>query len=135
MGLLTIYLDRLENLADTDFFGKTDPYVRLELEQDNWVRDVDYGYQVSSTKSNDLNPVYGETFYFNNVPSGLDNMVLTVKVMDSDFGSRDDKVGKCKIKLEDLGLSSEPMDIERVVDRNLFTKNGKVHLKLSYSEL
>merc|ERR1719401_1587363 len=66
MGILKVRLVKATNLADKDFIGKTDPYVRLELEQDNYLFDKDYGYQVSSTKSNDLNPVWNEDFQFNN---------------------------------------------------------------------
>jgi Ca2+-dependent lipid-binding protein len=131
MGRLTVHLEKVTNLADKDVVGKTDPYVRFDLKQDNLIGDHDYGFQRSSVKKNETNPVYDETFIFNNVPT-LNNMVLKVRIMDDDFGSRDDKVGQCKIKLEDLGLTSSPMAIERVVDRNVFTKNGMVHLKLSY---
>ena len=131
MGVLTVFLDRATNLADTDFIGKTDPYVRLELKQDNWVRDQDFGYQVSSTKSNELNPIYGETFTWNNI-SDLQNMVLKIRVMDKDFGSRDDKVGRCTIKLDQLDLSSQFVDVDRVIDRNVFTANGMIHLKMAY---
>jgi len=96
------------------------------------VRDIDYGYQVSSRKKNERNPVYDETFTFN-IPT-LRNMVLTCKVLDEDIGSSDDDVGKCKIKLEKLGLSHSPTDVERVIDRNIFSKNGKIHMRLAYSE-
>ena len=134
MGVLTVFLDKATNLADTDIIGKTDPYVRFDLKQDNWgPLDKDFGYQRSSVKSNNLNPVYGETFTWNQVPSDLKNMVLKVRVMDEDFGSRDDKVGHCTIKLGDLGLSSRPMTVDRVIDRNLLTKNGMIHLKLSFT--
>ena len=37
MGMLTIFLDKAENLANTDIGTGSDPYVRFELEQDNWV--------------------------------------------------------------------------------------------------
>jgi Ca2+-dependent lipid-binding protein len=130
MGRLTVFLEKVDNLADKDLVGKTDPFVRFDLEQDNLIGDRDYGFQRSSVKKNDRNPVYNETFIFNNIPT-LNNMVLKVRILDDDIG-RDDKVGHCKIKLEDLGLTSSPMSIDRVVDRNLLAKNGRVHLKLSY---
>merc|ERR1712224_674897 len=117
-----------------DFIGKTDPYVRFELKQDNWVRDHDYGYQISSCKKNDLNPVYGETFTWNNLPTDLTNMVLKVRIMDEDFGSRDDKVGYCKIKLDELGLGRNWVQVDRVIDRNIFTANGMIHLRMSYTD-
>jgi Ca2+-dependent lipid-binding protein len=131
MGRLTVHLEKATNVADKDLFGESDPYVRFDLKQDNWGRDHDYGFQRSSVKKNERNPVYNETFVFNNVPT-LNNMVLKVRVLDDDFGSRDDKVGHCNIKLEDLGLTSSPMAIERVFDRNVLAKNGMVYLKLSY---
>jgi hypothetical protein len=46
----------------------------------------------------------------------------------------DDKIGKCKINLENLGLSSEPMDIDRVVDNNWFSKDARIYLSISYVE-
>lgn len=130
MGILKVRLVKATNLADKDLFGKTDPYVRLELEQDNIFRDHDYGYQVSSKKRNELNPVWNEDFVFN-IPT-LDNMVLTLKVFDEDIGSRDDKCGKCKIKLEHEGISRTPKRIEKTVDRNLLRKNGKIVVEISY---
>jgi hypothetical protein len=59
-------------------------------------------------------------------------MVLTCKIKDDDTGSFDDKLGWCKINLEKLGLTATPMAIDRVVDRNVVTANGKIFLKLSY---
>ena len=38
MGVLTIYLDKCTDLTNKDFLSASDPYVILELEQDNWVR-------------------------------------------------------------------------------------------------
>ncbi|CAB9513106.1 Synaptotagmin-9 [Seminavis robusta] len=131
MGVLTVFLDKATNLADTDFIGKTDPYVIFDLKQDNWLQNRDYGYQRSSTKSNDLHPVYGETFIWKNIED-IENLVLKVRIMDADFGSRDDKVGNCTIQLDKLGLSSRPMNVDRVVDRNIFTANGMIHLRVSY---
>merc|ERR1712176_1560400 len=91
------------------------------------------GYQVSSTKRNELNPVYGETFTWNNIQT-LDNLVLSIRIKDYDFGSRDDNLGSCKIKIKDLGLSPDStfLDVERIVDRNIFTKNGMIYLKIAY---
>ena len=37
MGVLTVRLIKASNLKDADFIGKTDPYVKIELEQDNVV--------------------------------------------------------------------------------------------------
>jgi Ca2+-dependent lipid-binding protein len=131
MGLLKVRLVKATNLADKDYFGKTDPYVRIELEQDNFLIDKDYGYQVSSTKSNELNPVWNEDFAFSNIPT-LDNMVLTLKVFDKDIGSRDDKCGRCKIKLANEGITRSPKRMEKTVDRKLLRKNGTIVVEASY---
>mmetsp|Transcript_5907 Transcript_5907/g.13458 ORF Transcript_5907/g.13458 Transcript_5907/m.13458 type:complete len:132 (-) Transcript_5907:113-508(-) len=131
MGILTIYLDKATNLKNKDTAGQSDPYIKFAMEQDNMVRDKDYGEMKSTTKNNELNPVYGETFHFN-IPS-LDNMELSVKVMDEDIIS-DDKMGKCKIKLEKLGLSETPMRVEEKVYNRIFGKDSYVHLDLSYTE-
>ena len=131
MGVLTVYLDKITGLQDEDTLGKSDPYVKFELEQDNLFFDKDYGEQKSSKKKDDLNPEYGETFEFE-IPT-LNNMVLTCKVMDDD-PLFDDKIGQCKIKLEDMPLSEEPMGIDRVVDDNWFSKDAVMYLRLSYTE-
>ncbi|CAJ1937794.1 unnamed protein product [Cylindrotheca closterium] len=134
-GTLTIYLDKLTHLSDGDWMGKTDPYVTFVVEQDNWVFDHTMGKCTSTKKSNDLNPVYGETF---TIPvSSLKNLVLKVNVYDDDIGF-DDKVGACEIKVDDLiKPNQEPKAVTKVVDEKAgkwFSKDSKIHLKLSYTE-
>mmetsp|Transcript_19095 Transcript_19095/g.25059 ORF Transcript_19095/g.25059 Transcript_19095/m.25059 type:complete len:137 (-) Transcript_19095:227-637(-) len=136
MGVVTVLLDKITNLRDADTMGKSDPYVKFELEQDNWIMDKGFGKQTSSKKKNDLNPEYGETFTFEGVPS-TDNMILHVKVMDDDFGL-DDFLGSCEIKLEKLDLSEEPTKISSVVDAKKdggwFSRKAKIFLEISYTE-
>ena len=64
MGVLTIYLERATNLKDKDTIGKSDPYIKFSLEQDNMLKDKDYGEHKSTTKKGELNPVYEETFTY-----------------------------------------------------------------------
>mmetsp|Transcript_2245 Transcript_2245/g.2594 ORF Transcript_2245/g.2594 Transcript_2245/m.2594 type:complete len:132 (+) Transcript_2245:68-463(+) len=131
MGVLTVRLVKATNLTDKDVAGKTDPYVIMEIEQDNMLRDKDYGSQRSSTKSGETDPVWDEEFQFT-IPT-LNNMELSLKVFDDDVG-RDDKCGNCKINLEKEGLSASPKRIERTIDRNLIRANGKIEVELSYEE-
>jgi Ca2+-dependent lipid-binding protein len=131
MGVLTVYLDKIENLADEDHVGKSDPYVRFELEQDNVMFDKDFGEQKSTSKKDQTSPEYGETFHFN-IPT-LENMELTCKVMDDDIAG-DDKIGKCTVKLEDMKLSSDPKPVKKKIDNNFFSKDAFIHLMLSWSE-
>ena len=80
MGVLTVVLKKITNLKDSDTLGRSDPYVMFHLEQDNWLRDRNMGKHTSSTKKNDCNPTYDETFTFEDVNT-LDNMKLYVKGM------------------------------------------------------
>jgi len=131
MVLLTVHLSKITNLHDAGAFDEADPYVKFELEQDNIIFDKDYGEMVSSKKKNDPNPVYGEDFKFE-IPT-TENMELTVKVMDDDYGG-DDLLGKCLIKLEDLPLSEEPLEVRRKVDNNIFSPDSWIHLTIAYGE-
>lgn len=132
---LTSYCLLPSPLSLIHLLGKSDPYIKFYLEQDNMVFDKNFGKQESSKKKNELNPVYGETFTFEDVPS-LDNIVLHVTVKDDDIG-RDEEIGDCKFKLEDMGLSSSPTEVDKVVDHKglgLLRKHAKVYLKLSWTE-
>eukprot|EP00173_Palmaria_palmata_P002754 Plantae.Rhodophyta-Palmaria_palmata.ctg28625.p1 GENE.Plantae.Rhodophyta-Palmaria_palmata.ctg28625~~Plantae.Rhodophyta-Palmaria_palmata.ctg28625.p1 ORF type:complete len:146 (+),score=26.88 Plantae.Rhodophyta-Palmaria_palmata.ctg28625:30-440(+) len=136
MGAITIFLDKCTNLKDADGIGKSDPYVKFHLEQDNVLMDKNYGKQTSTHKSNTCNPVYGETFTFSNVPT-LKNLVLWVTVMDDDIG-RDDKLGKCKINLdgrEDIkGNFATIIQIVGKGGRMGFRKDSQIHLKIKWDE-
>ncbi len=95
-------------------------------------RDRDYGVQISSTKKNDVNPVWDETFTFN-IPT-LDNMVLAFKLYDDDIIGKDDKCGKCKVNLERSGITSSPKFFEKTIDFNLIRRNGTLAFEISYEE-
>jgi len=105
-------------------------YISLLKIHSNTNSDKDYGYQKSSVKQGDVNPVWNEDFQFN-IPT-LDNMVLTLQVFDSDIGSRDDNCGRCKIKLEKEGITSSPKRFEKTIDRNLIRANGTLTVDISY---
>ena len=79
MGVLMVYLDKATDLADTDMIGKSDPYVKFKLEQDNWMFDKTFGKVQSSTQKDNLNPHWGETYAFD-IPS-LDKMKLHITTM------------------------------------------------------
>jgi Ca2+-dependent lipid-binding protein len=131
MGVLTIFLDKIENLADEDHVGKTDPYVKFNLEQDGLLFDKNFGEQKSTSKKDQTSPDYNETFHFN-IPT-LDNMELTCSVMDDDTMG-DDKVGKCTIKLDQLDLNSRGKDVKRKIDNNFFSKDAFIFLKLKWED-
>jgi Ca2+-dependent lipid-binding protein len=132
MGVLVVYLDKVTNLADEDHIGKSDPYVKFELEQDNIFKDKDFGKRKSSKKKDESNPEYGETFTWADVP-GLDNLVLKVEVMDDDLVS-DDKLGSVNIKLEKMEGLEDGLEGEWTVDDNWFSKDAKIFLKITWTE-
>lgn len=149
MGVLTVFLDKLTNLRDTDAFNitnpksildRSDPFVKFHLEQDNRFFDKNYGTQQSTQKTDTQNPNYDETFTFDGIKS-LDNLVLHIKVIDHDEGMgsmNDDSLGNCSINLENMDLSEEPQKYSQEIDSNgtggWFSKNARIHLKLSYQE-
>jgi hypothetical protein len=66
----------------------------------------------------------------------LSDMILTVKVMDSDVGL-DDSLGHCDVKLEYEGLSSSPKEVIAVVDPKrfrIFAEEAAIYLQISYEE-
>jgi len=136
MGKLTVNLDKMRNLSDDDGMGRSDPYVKFELEEDNTFLDKSFGKKKSTVKKGDCNPDYDEVFIFDDVTS-LDTLTLNVQVKDDDIG-KDDAIGECKIKLSELNLSSEPTEIERVVDPKMkggwFSRDAKVFLRLTWEE-
>ena len=135
MGVLTVVLDRIENLRDKDGIGKSDPYVKFELEKNKLVFDRSYGKKESSKKKNDLNPVYNETFVWEDVPE-LSNMKLKVKVKDEDIGI-DKTIGEAEIELELQHLSASPKPVTVVIDPKkfkIFSSEATIHLIISFQE-
>lgn len=131
MGTLMVYLDKATDLANTDVIGKSDPYVKFHLEQDNWMFDKTFGKVKSTTQKDVLNPVWGETYAFD-IPN-LEKMKLHIEIKDDD-PVIDDKLGACTIDLMEIGLTSEAKEIERVIDGNTFNKGAKIYLKIWYRE-
>mmetsp|Transcript_1468 Transcript_1468/g.2550 ORF Transcript_1468/g.2550 Transcript_1468/m.2550 type:complete len:137 (-) Transcript_1468:114-524(-) len=135
MGRLTVILDKMTDLKDTDGpMNHPDPYVIFHLEQDNLILDKNYGKQESSVKKCTCNPHYNETFTFENVES-LKNLELNIKVYDQDFG-RDDAMGKKNIKLEDLTPGEETEFVEKLDKdgKGLFRASARIYLKVKYDE-
>lgn len=135
MGVLTVLLEKIDHLTDKDGIGRSDPYVKFELEKDKLLFDKGYGKKESTKKRNDLNPEYNEVFEFEGVPS-LNNMILKIWVVDDDIGV-DKKIGHCEIKLEDLEIKQDLGEtVSKVIERKegFFKSDAVIHLKLSFRE-
>ena len=104
--------------------------MKLKVYQDNWTVDKTIGEDETRVIKS-LNPEWDETFEFllpSNNPTT--NMVLKLKVMDKDIAS-DDKMGECEIKLDDLNLSTTPIQVVKTVDTRLLHTNPKIYMSLS----
>jgi Ca2+-dependent lipid-binding protein len=128
MGVLTVVLERVTNLVDSDRLGRSDPFLKFHLEKDKLLFDKNFGTKKSSKKKNELNPEYNEVFVFEDVDS-LQNMKLNVTILDNDIGL-DDKIGELTVDLEEQALTDAPKSIQFAVQ----CKSGMptVHLKLSF---
>jgi len=137
MTKLTVHLVKITNLRDAGRRSRdvADPYVKFELEQNNvgFFRDKDLGTKESSAINDERDPVFNETFVFEDVDE-LKNMELKVKVMDHDAGLEDDKLGGCTIKLDDLDLEPTPTHVRRKVDDNVFGGDAYIFLNISHGE-
>ena len=137
MPPLTVELVKIINLQDDNVSDKADPYVKFELVHNKkgfWKKDETFDNKVSSKKQNERNPIYYETFVFDDIET-LTNMELRVVVMDDDFGrSKDDKLGSCTIQLDKLELEPIPALHRRKIDDNIFAEDAYIFLKLSYGE-
>jgi Ca2+-dependent lipid-binding protein len=135
MGVFTVLLEKIDHLRDSDGIGRSDPYVKFELEKDKLLFDRSFGKKESTKKRNDLNPEYNEAFEFEGVPS-LNNMVLKIWILDDDIGL-DKKIGACEINLEKLDLTQDLSDtISKTVESKpgLFKRDAVIHIKLSFRE-
>jgi hypothetical protein len=135
MGKLTIFLDKVTNLdkdGDEDD-SKRDTFVVLRLAHDGELLEKKFK---SSKKGNAVNPVYGETFCFEDLPddTGLAKYDLKVLVKDDD-PAVDEKLGFCKIHLHKLDLTNEPKEVKKKIDRRDVGvgKDAHVYLKLSFA--
>merc|ERR1711862_190402 len=118
------------NRKKRDFVNKSDPYVKLEVEKDRWGPHKSFGKYRSTIKKNDLNnPVYEESFTFNDILS-LENMQLKAKVKISDK-----KLGDCKIKLDKIRLDSGiPHTDLWKIDHRIFRKNAYIFLTITWND-
>merc|ERR1740129_623284 len=126
----------MTDLENKDFIGLSDPYVKFELVHDNVVCSKSYGEHKSSIKTDELNPIYDETFTFENITTViLENLELKMKMWDDDHSHKltDDKLGACTIKLESLGLTSGvPVEGSwKLLDTK---KDAKIFLTLTWND-
>ena len=108
------------DIPNTDLIGKTDPYVRVKLNDQEFV-------QKTKVINNSLNPVWNENFTLYSLCS---NPTLQIELKDEATG-KDPLIGSKEINLDDLKLDGEIKEItEELIPGKGMKMGGKIHLYL-----
>ncbi|XP_044537738.1 synaptotagmin-9 [Gracilinanus agilis] len=92
-GRLTITIIKARNLKAMDITGASDPYVKVSLMCDG----KRLKKRKTSTKRNTLNPVYNEAIVFDVPPENIDQIHLSIAVMDYDRVGHNEIIGVCQV--------------------------------------
>ncbi|MBZ3875333.1 Synaptotagmin-9 [Sciurus carolinensis] len=92
-GRLTITIIKARNLKAMDITGASDPYVKVSLMCDG----RRLKKRKTSTKRNTLNPVYNEAIVFDVPPENIDQIHLSIAVMDYDRVGHNEIIGVCQV--------------------------------------
>merc|ERR1712226_392923 len=84
-------IHKAKNLVKSDMFGKSDPYVILNVGKENFR---------TSTINNNLNPEWNYDMKFETNNETPDE--LTLEVFDNDVGRRDDALGMATLNLREI---------------------------------
>ncbi|GET00536.1 elicitor-responsive protein 1-like [Rhizophagus clarus] len=112
-------------LRNADEVGKSDPYVRL------WVDDVDS--QRTTTKVGTLDPVWNEKFTFKITRQNK----LHFKIWDSDAPEsegKDDKLASGSVSLENVFKTGKEEKTHELTHNLGLSKDGVITLKLEFVE-
>ncbi|XP_029438447.1 synaptotagmin-9 isoform X2 [Rhinatrema bivittatum] len=92
-GRLTITIIKARNLKAMDITGASDPYVKVSL----MCEGRRLKKRKTSTKRNTLNPVYNEAIVFDVPPENIDQISLSIAVMDYDRVGHNEVIGVCQV--------------------------------------
>ncbi|XP_005874050.1 PREDICTED: synaptotagmin-9 [Myotis brandtii] len=92
-GRLTITVIKARNLKAMDITGASDPYVKVSMMCDG----RRLKKRKTSTKRNTLNPVYNEAIVFDVPPESIDQIHLSIAVMDYDRIGHNEIIGVCQV--------------------------------------
>ncbi|CAB4429147.1 unnamed protein product [Rhizophagus irregularis] len=123
-GTLTVIVVSAKGLKNADDVGKSDPYVRL------WLDDVDS--QRTTTKVGTLDPIWNETFKF---PITHQNK-LHFKIWDSDAPEKegkDDKLASGSIDLKNVFEKGSEEKTHELTHNLGFSKDGVITFKLTFA--
>ncbi|NXH91828.1 SYT10 protein, partial [Edolisoma coerulescens] len=102
-GRMTLTVIKCRNLKAMDITGASDPYVKVSL----MCEGRRLKKRKTTTKKNTLNPIYNEAIIFDIPPENVDQVSLSIAVMDYDRVGHNEVIGICRTGIDAEGLGRD----------------------------
>ncbi|XP_076861215.1 synaptotagmin-10 isoform X2 [Brachyhypopomus gauderio] len=102
-GRMTLTVIKCRNLKAMDITGSSDPYVKVSLICDG----RRLKKRKTSTKKSTLNPTYNEAIIFDIPPENVEQVSLSIMVMDYDRVGHNEVIGVCRTGPDAEGLGRD----------------------------
>ncbi|XP_048124512.1 synaptotagmin-10 isoform X3 [Alosa alosa] len=102
-GRVTLTVIKCRNLKAMDITGSSDPYVKVSLICDG----RRLKKRKTTTKKSTLNPVYNEAIIFDIPPENVEQVSLSIMVMDYDRVGHNEVIGVCRTGPDAEGLGRD----------------------------
>ncbi|XP_077956626.1 synaptotagmin-10 isoform X4 [Gasterosteus aculeatus] len=102
-GRMTVTVIKCRNLKAMDITGSSDPYVKVYLICDG----RRLKKRKTTTKKSTLNPVYNEAIIFDIPPENVEQVSLSIMVMDYDRVGHNEVIGVCRTGPDAEGLGRD----------------------------
>ncbi|XP_019749215.1 synaptotagmin-10 isoform X2 [Hippocampus comes] len=102
-GRMTLTVIKCRNLKAMDITGSSDPYVKVHLICDG----RRLKKRKTTTKKSTLNPVYNEAIIFDIPPENVEQVSLSIMVMDYDRVGHNEVIGVCRAGPDAEGLGRD----------------------------
>ncbi|XP_029018756.1 synaptotagmin-10 isoform X2 [Betta splendens] len=102
-GRMTLTVIKCRNLKAMDITGSSDPYVKVYLVCDG----RRLKKRKTTTKKSTLNPVYNEAIIFDIPPENVEQVSLSIMVMDYDRVGHNEVIGVCRTGPDAEGLGRD----------------------------
>ncbi|XP_056133109.1 synaptotagmin-10 isoform X2 [Lampris incognitus] len=102
-GRMTLTVIKCRNLKAMDITGSSDPYVKVSLICDG----RRLKKRKTTTKKSTLNPVYNEAIIFDIPPENVEQVSLSIMVMDYDRVGHNEVIGVCRSGPDAEGLGRD----------------------------
>uniref|UniRef100_A0A3P9KIE4 Synaptotagmin-10 n=1 Tax=Oryzias latipes TaxID=8090 RepID=A0A3P9KIE4_ORYLA len=102
-GRMTLTVIKCRNLKAMDITGSSDPYVKVYLVCDG----RRLKKRKTTTKKSTLNPVFNEAIIFDIPPENVEQVSLSIMVMDYDRVGHNEVIGVCRAGPDAVGLGRD----------------------------